>query len=75
MLCDPVLNQLQFLQGWPSTSSFRQAPGPIKFSLLSMTNPTTTEEQYFAVATYHQDGSQYIIDALLASTKLLKLQF
>jgi hypothetical protein len=57
MLCDPVANQLQFLQGWPSTSSYRQAPGPIKFSLLGMTNPTSTDEQYFAVATYHQDGS------------------
>ena len=75
MLCDPVQNQLQFLQGWPSTSSYRPAPGPIKFSLSGMLNPTTTTEQYFAVTTYHQDGSQYLIDQLLASTKMLKLQF
>jgi hypothetical protein len=40
-----------------------------------MTNPTTTTEQYFAVTTYHQDGSQYLIDRLLASEKMLKLQF
>jgi hypothetical protein len=75
MLCDPVLNQLQFLQGWPTTSSYTNAPGPIKFYLSGMTNPTTTTEQYFAVTTYHQDGSQYLIDQMLATEKLLKLQF
>lgn len=74
-LCDTVLNQLQFLQGWPTTASYTHAPGPIKFYLSGMTNPTTTTEQYFGVTTYHQDGSQYLIDRLLDTDKMLKLQF
>ena len=38
------------------------APGPIKFDLSNMQNPTETAEQYFAVVTYNQDGSAYLID-------------